>query len=174
MTDAKTLLLELRGDTQWRQNRAALRGRWRGRASIPSRRRNADAVSGSYQDQRFLRSGGKAICGFRVQTEGYEGSDRDARPSLRRIHDAHEGGRHRTPYPSSVRGTTCCGKGTNQAAAGIAERRRRGASAEPERGGRPPSATYRDLLRSVRLPQLERRSVRKLDHFDRLRGGDRL
>src|SRR5712664_714292 len=86
---------------------------------------------------------------------------------------AHQGGRHRTSYPSSVRGTTCCGKGTNQAAAGIAERRRRGASAEPERGGRPPSATYRDLLRSVRLPQLERRSVRKLDHFDRLRGGDR-
>src|SRR5258707_12857575 len=68
-----------------------------------------------------------------------EGSDRDARPGLRRIHDAHEGGRHRTYCPSSVRGTTCCGKGTNQAAARIAERPRRGASAEPERRGRPPS-----------------------------------
>src|SRR5258707_10589859 len=65
-----TVVATSRGDTQWRQDRAALRRRWRCRASIPSRRRNVDAVSGSRQDQRVIRSSGKAICGFRIQTEG--------------------------------------------------------------------------------------------------------
>ena len=134
MTDAKTLLLELLAVIPNGDKVAPLFAEdgvvelpFLHAVGMPTR------YQGRTQIKEFLRPGGRAVCGFRIQTGGHEGSDRDARPGLCRIHDAREGCRHWASYPSSVRGATCCGTGTNQAAAGVDERRRRGASAEPER-----------------------------------------
>ncbi len=130
MTDAKTLLLELL-------------------AVIP----NGDKVAALFAEEGVVELPFLHAVGMPARHQG-RARIKDFYDQVGKLYADFGFKPHRTPHPSSVRGTTRCGKGTNQAAAGIAERRRRGASAEPERRGRPPSPACRDFLRSLRLRQL--------------------